>query len=204
MDIEKALKTVGINKGNADKVAKASERQPSDEMLQGREIGRGTDKDIEKPLKSFALGKGNGEDEAEGLELMSSDEPQPDDDIEEGGEMDMDRPLKSFRSSEGSVNKMASPRERVSSSELLPSHQSEGVPEKAVFRSEQHKQWPMDTFTFLILNNVPFAEASVVKYVTRWREQGGVEELRKARQMVDMIIEMELNRSMYTPEKGRL
>jgi hypothetical protein len=102
------------------------------------------------------------------------------------------------------VNKVVRPLERVPSVAAQASEDLDGEPEKAVFLPEQHQQLPMDTFTFLILNNVPFAEASVVKYVTRWREQGGVEELRKARRMVDMLIEMELNRPMYTPKKASL
>lgn len=44
-------------------------------------------------------------------------------------------------------------------------------------------------------NSIGFCEGSVIKYVTRWRNKGGVEDLRKARHFLDLLIEME------TPEE---
>jgi hypothetical protein len=204
MDIDKALKAAGINRGNVSKVTKPLERVVSDEPAPSPQIEGGRQSDMDKPLKSFEVGRGNEENLDEDLDLMSSDESQPGDDIEEGREMDMDKPLKSFGSGEENVDKVAKALKRVPSGAAPASEDLEGVPDNVGLRPEQYKQRPMDTFTFLILNNVPFAEASVVKYITRWREQGGVEELRKARRMVDMIIEMELNRPMYTPKKASL
>jgi hypothetical protein len=156
------------------------------------------------PLQSFGVGRRNEENLAEDLDLMSSDEPAPSPEIDERRQSDMDKPLKSFGSDEGNVNKVVRPLERVPSVAAQASEDLDGEPDKVGLRPEQQKQLPMDTFTFLILNNVPFAEASVVKYVMRWREQGGVDELRKARRLVDMMIEMELNRPMYTPKKASL
>ena len=40
-------------------------------------------------------------------------------------------------------------------------------------------------------NNLTFHEGSVIKYITRWRQKGGVEDLRKARWYVDRLIELE-------------
>jgi hypothetical protein len=40
-------------------------------------------------------------------------------------------------------------------------------------------------------NRIPFIEGSVIKYVTRWRGKGGVDDLRKARHFLDILIEME-------------
>lgn len=40
-------------------------------------------------------------------------------------------------------------------------------------------------------NNIPFAEGCVIKYVTRWRDKGGIEDLKKARHFIDLIIECE-------------
>jgi len=44
-------------------------------------------------------------------------------------------------------------------------------------------------------NNIGFCEGSVIKYVTRWRNKGQLEDLRKARHFLDLLIEME------TPEE---
>lgn len=40
-------------------------------------------------------------------------------------------------------------------------------------------------------NGIPFIEGNVIKYVTRWRDKGGIEDLRKARHFIDLLIELE-------------
>lgn len=70
-----------------------------------------------------------------------------------------------------------------------------------VFRPEHYTQYKaMEPFTFLFLNDVPFAEASIVKYVLRWKQKNGIEDLQKARRLIDMMIELEENRDKYIPE----
>ena len=41
-------------------------------------------------------------------------------------------------------------------------------------------------------NKLGPCESFVVKYVTRWRDKGGLEDLKKARHIIDLLIEMEL------------
>jgi len=77
-------------------------------------------------------------------------------------------------------------------------------PKEEVFRPSHYTQWQMEPWTFLMLNNVPFAEASVCTYVLRWRKKNGIQDLKKARRVIDMIIELENNRALYIPEKGCL
>lgn len=40
-------------------------------------------------------------------------------------------------------------------------------------------------------NGIPFIEGCVIKYVTRWRAKGGVEDLKKARHFLDILIDLE-------------
>lgn len=40
-------------------------------------------------------------------------------------------------------------------------------------------------------NGLGFCEGNVVKYVTRWKDKGGVEDLKKARHFLDLLIEFE-------------
>ena len=40
-------------------------------------------------------------------------------------------------------------------------------------------------------NNLGYFEGSVIKYVTRWRDKGGLEDLRKAKHFIDILIELE-------------
>ena len=40
-------------------------------------------------------------------------------------------------------------------------------------------------------NNIPFCEGSAIKYLTRWREKGGVVDLEKAKHFIELLIELE-------------
>jgi len=42
-------------------------------------------------------------------------------------------------------------------------------------------------------NGIGYIEGSVIKYVSRWRNKNGVEDLKKARHFLDILIEMETN-----------
>lgn len=44
---------------------------------------------------------------------------------------------------------------------------------------------------FIHANKLGFCEGNVVKYITRWRDKNGIEDLKKARHYIDLLIEME-------------
>lgn len=44
---------------------------------------------------------------------------------------------------------------------------------------------------YIVANNLDFLEGNVVKYVSRWRQKGGVEDLRKAAVYLGWLIERE-------------
>lgn len=44
---------------------------------------------------------------------------------------------------------------------------------------------------FITKNKLGFCEGNVVKYVTRWRHKGGIEDLRKAKHYIELLIELE-------------
>ena len=73
-----------------------------------------------------------------------------------------------------------------------------------VFKPDHYTQWAMEPFTFMFLNNIPFPEGCVIKYIMRWRKKNGVEDLQKAKRIIEMMIEMETHKEIYTPEKGCL
>jgi len=54
---------------------------------------------------------------------------------------------------------------------------------------DHYKKLSIQPAQFCMANGIPFMEGSVIKYVTRWRGKGGVEDLRKARHFLDMLIE---------------
>lgn len=47
---------------------------------------------------------------------------------------------------------------------------------------------------FIAANNIGFFEGNVIKYVTRWRDKAGVDDLKKARHYLDKLIELEENK----------
>ena len=44
---------------------------------------------------------------------------------------------------------------------------------------------------YIHANRIPFIEGCIIKYVTRWRDKGGIDDLRKAKHFVEMLIELE-------------
>ena len=44
---------------------------------------------------------------------------------------------------------------------------------------------------YILKNGLSFVEGNVVKYVTRWRDKGGIDDLRKARHYIELLIEHE-------------
>ena len=70
-----------------------------------------------------------------------------------------------------------------------------------VFRPKHYTDWTIDPYTFVMVNNMPFAEGNVVKYVCRWTKKNGLKDLRKAKRVIEMLIELNENRSKYIPEK---
>jgi hypothetical protein len=40
-------------------------------------------------------------------------------------------------------------------------------------------------------NGLGFCEGSIIKYVSRWRGKNGLQDLKKARHFLDLLIEME-------------
>lgn len=42
--------------------------------------------------------------------------------------------------------------------------------------------------TFIVDNDIPFIEGNIIKYVCRWKDKGGVEDLKKAKHYLDILI----------------
>jgi hypothetical protein len=57
----------------------------------------------------------------------------------------------------------------------------------------QHYQLPIQPVEYVTRNTMPYCEGNVIKYVTRWRDKGGVEDLRKAIWYLEYLIEQENN-----------
>ena len=53
----------------------------------------------------------------------------------------------------------------------------------------------IEPIDFIIANKLNFCEGNVVKYISRWRLKNGVEDLKKARQYIDFLIEKEVEKN---------
>ena len=58
----------------------------------------------------------------------------------------------------------------------------------------EHYHLEIEPWDFIHANKLSFAEGNVIKYICRWREKGGVEDLKKAKQYIDMLIGKEKHR----------
>jgi hypothetical protein len=54
-----------------------------------------------------------------------------------------------------------------------------------------YKTLKIQPIEYIHANCIGFAEGSVIKYVTRWKEKNGIEDLKKARHFLDLLIELE-------------
>ena len=54
-----------------------------------------------------------------------------------------------------------------------------------------YKDLKIQPIEYIHANNIPFPEGSVIKYVTRWRGKNGIADLKKARHVLDILIELE-------------
>ena len=57
-----------------------------------------------------------------------------------------------------------------------------------------YKQLVIQPWDFIVANEIPFLEGNAIKYLVRWRDKGGLEDLRKARHYVDKLIDLETNK----------
>ena len=59
------------------------------------------------------------------------------------------------------------------------------------FGGNHYKGMAIQPIEFIMKNNIGFMEGNAIKYISRWRSKGGVEDLKKARHYLDMLIEFE-------------
>ena len=56
---------------------------------------------------------------------------------------------------------------------------------------QHYKDMAIQPFEYIHANGIGFAEGCAIKYLSRWRAKGGVEDLKKARHFIDLLIEAE-------------
>jgi hypothetical protein len=54
---------------------------------------------------------------------------------------------------------------------------------------DHYRNKAIQPIEYIMANKLPFCEGNIVKYITRWPEKGGVEDLRKIKEYCDFLIE---------------
>lgn len=52
-----------------------------------------------------------------------------------------------------------------------------------------YKDMQIQPIEYILKNNLGYCEANVVKYISRWKSKNGVEDLRKAKHYIDLLID---------------
>ena len=54
-----------------------------------------------------------------------------------------------------------------------------------------YKKFKIQPAEFCYYNNIPYLEATAIKYLCRWKDKGGIQDLEKAKHFIDLLIEFE-------------
>lgn len=49
---------------------------------------------------------------------------------------------------------------------------------------------PMQVWDFILANDIGFMEGNIIKYVARWKDKGGLDDLLKAQHYLEKLIEV--------------
>lgn len=56
---------------------------------------------------------------------------------------------------------------------------------------DHYKSMPIQPMEFSMANNMDACQHTIIKYVARFRDKGGLQDLEKAKHVIDMLIEFE-------------
>ena len=56
---------------------------------------------------------------------------------------------------------------------------------------------------YIIANNLGYLEGNIIKYTTRWRKKGGIDDLRKVIHYAEKLIEVEVIKKLREEHDGK-
>ena len=54
-----------------------------------------------------------------------------------------------------------------------------------------YKEMPISPIEFIVANKIGFLEGNIIKYVSRYKEKNGIEDLKKAKWYIEALIQLE-------------
>ena len=58
-----------------------------------------------------------------------------------------------------------------------------------------YKDFAIQPTEYIFMNDIPFIEGNIIKYISRWRTKNGIEDLRKVIHYVELLIHLEEKKS---------
>lgn len=65
---------------------------------------------------------------------------------------------------------------------------------------EHYKKYKIQPVEYAMANGLNYCQANAVKYVTRYKDKGGIEDLKKAIHNIEILIELETNEGKLNDE----
>lgn len=65
------------------------------------------------------------------------------------------------------------------------------IPSCSAIKPNYYNSYKITPIEFILANNIPFCEANAIKYLCRWRSKNGVEDLKKCKEYIDILIKNE-------------
>jgi len=59
---------------------------------------------------------------------------------------------------------------------------------------DHYKGKAIQPWDYITANNIPYLEGNIIKYASRWRDKGGIDDLRKVIHYAEKLIELESNK----------
>jgi len=63
-----------------------------------------------------------------------------------------------------------------------------------------YKDLPIEPWDYIITNGIGYLEGNAIKYLTRWKVKGGIEDLKKASHYIEKLIEVEEKKLTNSPK----
>ena len=61
-----------------------------------------------------------------------------------------------------------------------------------------YKNLKIQPIEYIIENNLNYCQGNAIKYLTRYKDKNGLEDLKKARHYIDLLIQLEYNEFEHT------
>jgi len=60
-------------------------------------------------------------------------------------------------------------------------------------KPNHYNKYKITPIEFILANDIPFCEANVIKYISRWKDKGGLKDLEKAKEYIQIIINNQIH-----------